>query len=255
MRRAVPGHTSHQSWQVEDASAGTSLTDTGLNAPFVADLLSACLAHERCGVHLYRSVAGRTGLSELGRRYESLLAEAEEHVELLERLILDAGGNPMYVSPSARATERADAGLVEATWILDGSIGAATTELAMLEAVMFAGLKAHDNWELLGELAELSRPGPVRDALTKAVATATSGEDEPLQWARQTRRRMLTVVSTGQEPTPIGESVADDAPDEPALENATKDELYEAAKELDIAGRSSMNKEQLAEAVDQEGGE
>ncbi len=50
--------------QVEDAGTGTDL-DGGLNAPFVADLLSACLAHERCGVHLYRSIAGRSTSSQL----------------------------------------------------------------------------------------------------------------------------------------------------------------------------------------------
>jgi hemerythrin superfamily protein len=43
-----------------------------------------------------------------------------------------------------------------------------------------------------------------------------------------------------------------DAPvdDDPAhVDNATRDELYEMAKKADIAGRSSMNKEELAEAL------
>lgn len=35
-------------------------------------------------------------------------------------------------------------------------------------------------------------------------------------------------------------------------EDATKDELYEAAKEADISGRSSMNKDELKEALEQE---
>ena len=33
-------------------------------------------------------------------------------------------------------------------------------------------------------------------------------------------------------------------------EGSTRDELYERAKELDVEGRSSMNKAQLAEAID-----
>jgi hypothetical protein len=41
--------------QVLDAGSDTALADTGLEPAFTADLLSACLAHERCGVHLYRS--------------------------------------------------------------------------------------------------------------------------------------------------------------------------------------------------------
>lgn len=188
--------------QKEDASAGTGLIDTGLNAPYVADLLSACLAHERCGVHLYRSVAGRTLLPELRDRYEEFLAETETHVELLEQLILGTGGDPMYVSPSARATERANAGLVEATWILDGSIDAATAELAMLEAVMMAELIDHDNWLLLGELTAAMNPGDVRDSVRSVAERILAQEADHFQWARETRRRMLTVVATGQEPIP-----------------------------------------------------
>ena len=36
------------------------LLPDSVNSAFVANLLSAMLTHERCGVHLYRSVAGRT---------------------------------------------------------------------------------------------------------------------------------------------------------------------------------------------------
>ena len=39
------------------------------------------------------------------------------------------------------------------------------------------------------------------------------------------------------------------APGAPDTEGMTRDELYEKAKELDITGRSSMSKDELAEAV------
>lgn len=38
---------------------------------------------------------------------------------------------------------------------------------------------------------------------------------------------------------------------EGATEEPTKDELYEEAKELDVEGRSSMNKDELQEAVEE----
>jgi hypothetical protein len=56
--------------QVQDGGSTTVLAEMGLAAAFVADLLSACLAHERCGVHLYRSIAGRTADAELRVQYE-----------------------------------------------------------------------------------------------------------------------------------------------------------------------------------------
>jgi hypothetical protein len=101
--------------QVLDASEDTALAEADLRADVVADLLSACLAHERCGVHLYRSVAGRSDDLTLRERYEVFGAETEEHVRILEELVARAGGDPHYVSPAARATEMAGAGLIEST--------------------------------------------------------------------------------------------------------------------------------------------
>lgn len=31
------------------------MAEAGVNGPFMADLLSACLMHEQCGLHLYRT--------------------------------------------------------------------------------------------------------------------------------------------------------------------------------------------------------
>ena len=131
--------------QVPDAGSSTALVDAGVNATFVADLLSACAAHERCGVQLYRSVAGRTVDAELRAQYERFGAETREHVDKLEELITAAGGDPQYVSAAARATEKAGAGLLESTFLLGGAIDPLTAEVAMLEAVMLAEAKDRAN--------------------------------------------------------------------------------------------------------------
>jgi hypothetical protein len=57
------------------------LADAGLNGPFVADLLSDMLAHERCGAQLYRSVSQRTNSPVLRERYDRSGNETVEHVE------------------------------------------------------------------------------------------------------------------------------------------------------------------------------
>src|SRR3954470_14563168 len=86
---------------------------SGLNAPFVADLLSAFLAHEQCGVHLYRTVAGATANPMLEAKYRDFLGQTEEHVRILEELIGDLGGNPFYVSPSARLVHAMNTGMLQ----------------------------------------------------------------------------------------------------------------------------------------------
>ena len=57
-----------QQMSPEDARRAASRTRS--NSAFVADLLSAMLTHERCGVHLYRSVDGRTTEPEAKKKYE-----------------------------------------------------------------------------------------------------------------------------------------------------------------------------------------
>jgi ferritin-like metal-binding protein YciE len=182
--------------QVADAGSNTDLASTGLNAAYLADFLSACLAHERCGVHLYRSVAGRTMLAELRERYEEFGRETEEHVSLLEELVLGAGGNPNYVSPAARGSEKAAAGLLESTWALGGSIDDATEELMMIEAVMVAEAKCLGNWQLLANIATDMADGEVKRQFTSTTADVLAEESEHYGWATEARTRMIYGLAT-----------------------------------------------------------
>src|SRR3954468_5942909 len=94
--------------QVTDETLRAQLAVEGVNTAFVADLLSDCLTHERGGLRLYRSVAGRTNNPVLKARYSHFGSETEMHVTILETLIRDLGGDPAYVSQTARNTEKAD---------------------------------------------------------------------------------------------------------------------------------------------------
>lgn len=183
--------------QVPDAGAMTALADTGVNAPFVADLLSACLAHERCGVHLYRSVAGRTGDAELSAQYEHFGEETCDHVERLEHLVVAAGGDPQYVSPPARATEMAAAALLESTFLLEGSLDPLTTELVMLEAVVLAEARDRGNWLLLQKLASRMAAGDVRRQFETVAAAVLAQEEEHYTWASGTREALLMSMAVG----------------------------------------------------------
>lgn len=268
--------------QVLDAGTGTALEDLGMNAPFVADLLSACLAHERCGVHLYRSVAARTQLDDLRAQYEHFGEETLDHVRLLEELIGATGGDPMYVSGSARATEKAAAGIVESTFMLSGSVDSTTAELSMLEAVVLAETKDHANWQLLSMLAAQMPDGEIRARFASTAARVLAQEADHYGWARDTRAAMLFTLATGAEPPPTETRDALLEQDEATLMAAsdvdtrsarrrgqredplvrdvsdllemTRDELYEQAKELRIEGRSEMSKDQLAKAVAEHAG-
>ena len=167
-----------------------------LNPPFVLDFLSAALMHEQCGRHLYRSVAGRTNNPMLEAKYEHFGDETEEHVLALQDLITAVGGEPGYVSPSARATEKLDHGALEATFMLDGSLDIMTRELVMLDAVVVAETMDRANWQAIEQIGSELSDGPHKDAFTAATSRVCPQEDDHLAWAQQKRAQILHLQAT-----------------------------------------------------------
>jgi ferritin-like metal-binding protein YciE len=182
------------------------LADTKLNGPFVADLLSDMAAHERCGAQLYRSLAGRTNNPLLKKQYEHFGKETATHVTVLETLVERLGGDPMYVSPAARASTKAGTGLLESTFLLTGSVDLMTQELVMLDAVLLAEAKDHANWGCLAALVETLPEGEVRDAFTEAVDAVLPQEDEHFGWAADTRCKMISAQATSRATQVVGEA-------------------------------------------------
>jgi ferritin-like metal-binding protein YciE len=165
--------------------------EAGLNGPFVADMLSDMLMHERCGFHLYRSVAGRSNNPMLKRRYEEFGAQTEVHIEVLEELITNLGGDPGYTSPISRATEKLNFGALEGSFMLSGSVDLMDQEMVMLNAVVLAETIDSANWETLAALAEALADGEVKTALAAAVERVLPQEQEHIDWPRQMRQQMM----------------------------------------------------------------
>jgi hypothetical protein len=172
------------------------LLPDSINSAFVADLLSAMLTHERCGVHLYRSVAGRTTERAARAKYEEFGRQTLRHVEILEQLIASAGGNPNYVSFHGRAVEGMNSKLLESTFALGGSIDVIGQEMAMLDAVFLAETIDHANWTTLAALVARLPEGSLRSSFRAAVDEVEAQEDEHLEWARKTRKELALQLAT-----------------------------------------------------------
>jgi rubrerythrin len=163
----------------------------GVNGDFVSDVLSAVLTHERCGTHLYRSCAARSLNPMLQAKYRSFGADTERHVAVLEELIRSAGGNPAYVSPSARMVQVMDTKMVESTYAVSGSVDLMTAEMAMLDAVFLAETMDNANWVLLERLTPMLPEGALRDGIEAAVAEVRAEEEEHLSWVLETKERLV----------------------------------------------------------------
>lgn len=195
---------------------------SGLNGPFVADMLSDMLMHERCGFHLYRSVAGRSNNPMLKRKYEEFGAQTEMHIEVLEQLITELGGDPGYTSPISRVTEKLNFGALEGSFMLSGSVDLMDQEMAMLNAVVLAETIDSANWETLAALAEGLEGGEVKDAMNRAVERVLPQEVEHIDWPRQMRQQMMILQARSKATQTVGlgatalmdkiHSLFDDAP-------------------------------------------
>lgn len=205
--KQAPGLSGEPDRLVTDEVLAEQVSLDGLNTPFVADLLSGALTHERCGRHLYRSVAERTNNPILGRHYRHFGEETEHHVEVLEHLVTAVGGNPAYVSPYARAVEASDSKLLEATFLTIGALDPMTAEMAMLDAVFAAEAVDHANWEALRSLCQHLPSGQLREVFETAVTEILAQEEEHFGWARETRAKLVTLQATSATAAKAGQKM------------------------------------------------
>jgi len=170
----------------QDELEATVLSGSDRNVAFIAGTLSAFVAHERAGLSLYRVAAGLSDNPQLVAKYEEFGRETAEHISIYETLIAALGGDPAYVSPAARMTEQMGNKLLEAPISLAGSVDLLTLETSLLEAVMIAEHKCHDNWKLLSKMGEELTEEPFTSQIRDAVATVEPQEDEHIRWASDT---------------------------------------------------------------------
>jgi rubrerythrin len=166
----------------------------------IEDKLSEFLMVEQCGLQLYTTVAARSHTPKLKAKYEEFGRETAHHREVLVKLIAAVGGDPDYVSPSARVVQFKAAKLLESALTVDG-LSQAEIECSDLENVLLAETKDHADWHVLAQLAEQAT-GDLKQALQSAVSEVEEEEDEHLEWARETLSRMTLQMVTEGKPAP-----------------------------------------------------
>jgi rubrerythrin len=186
----------------EDELETTVLAGSDRNVVFIAGTLSAFLAHERAGLTLYRVATEHSDNPALVAKYEEFGRQTAEHIEIYETLVTTLGGDPAYVSPAARMTEQMGAKLLEGVISLSGSVDLLTLETSLLEAVVIAEHKCHDNWKLLARMGDELTEEPGRSAIRDAVARVESQEDEHVQWATDTWFQMA--MTNAEHPAATG---------------------------------------------------
>jgi hypothetical protein len=149
--------------------------------------------------------AGRCTDAALVQRYTAFGEETARHREILVRLIERLGGDPAYVSPTARLAQAKAAALLQ-TALVAGGLSQPEREAADLANVLLAETKDHADWHLLQQLGAQVDDAAVRTAFEETVPRVEEEEDEHLSWARDTltERTLLRVTRARPHPPRAG---------------------------------------------------
>ena len=180
----------HPERTVTDAELADVAAGTGLNGPFVADLLVSCAAHENMGVNLYTTLGAQTQNPMAQKQFAKFREDSRLAVGIYEELMTQLGIPVGYISQVARMTEAMDAKLVEA-FLLSGSADPMTKEVKGVEAVMLASTLCVANASLLEQLCEGLDEGEAKTAMRAAVDQLAPVAAEHLEWAARMQHQMV----------------------------------------------------------------
>ena len=143
------------------------------------ELLYQALETERGGIKIYETALTCVQNQDLKREWQEYLEQTRIHEEVLLTVFKVLGLKPETQTPGREVVAHIGASLVAAMEMAkaSGSLGAA--QLVAGECVVLAETKDHQNWELIGHLAEHGQ-GEETAALKTAFELVEQEEDHHL---------------------------------------------------------------------------
>ena len=154
----------------------------------LTELLYQALETEKGGVDIYKTAVRCAVNDELKEEWEKYLEQTQNHVEIVENILTEAGLDPKQETPGRKVVRHIGESLVKAMTMALKEDKPEAAQLVAAEAVVFAETKDHLNWELIGEAAKKTK-GELAKALKEAHDEVEDQEDEHLYhttgWARE----------------------------------------------------------------------
>lgn len=151
------------------------------------ELLYQAMETELGGEKLYMAAVDSAVNTDVKEEWRQYLEETRTHQEILQGIFAAAGLDPETDSPGRRVLRLKAEALVEAVGQARGK-DARLGELVAAECIVEAESKDHQNWELLGKMAE-HLDGELKDAVQEAYDEVSQQEAEHLfhtmGWARE----------------------------------------------------------------------
>lgn len=153
----------------------------------VRELLLQALETERGGIQVYTAALKAVQNKDLKQEWQGYLDETRTHEEVLIQVFKDLGMDTEAPSPGRTVVAHQGASLVTAIEMAIKNANAIGAELVACECVVLAETKDHQNWELIGKVAEAG--GPHAKVLKAAYEAVEQDEDHHLYhtkgWCRE----------------------------------------------------------------------
>ncbi|GGD58160.1 hypothetical protein [Pseudoxanthomonas indica] len=153
----------------------------------VTELLLQALETERGGIKVYTAAIKAAVNEDLKKEWQEYLDETRTHEQVLLRVFEQVGLDPEAASPGRSVVTHHGESLVAAIEMAIANAEPAAAELVAAECVVLAETKDHQNWELIGKVAE--NGGPDAKVLKAAFDAVEQDEDHHLYhtmgWARE----------------------------------------------------------------------
>jgi hypothetical protein len=152
------------------------------------ELMYQALETEIGGQQIYLAAIDCAQHPELGEEWEKYLEETQMHEQILRETFERIGLDPEKETPGRVILRHKAEGLAQAMAMAMQKGGPGAAELVAAECVVEAETKDHQNWELIGKVAE-TLGGETAAALSEAHEQVEEQEDEHLYhtmgWARE----------------------------------------------------------------------
>lgn len=153
----------------------------------VHELLLQALETERGGIKIYTTALLAAQNDDLKEEWQGYLDETRTHEQVLTNVFSELGMDTEEQSPGRSVVAHLGASLVKAMEMAISSAPPEAAELVACECVVLAETKDHQNWELIGKVAEAG--GSNAKVLKAAFEAVEKDEDHHLYhtqgWCRE----------------------------------------------------------------------
>lgn len=149
------------------------------NTNQVNELLLQALETERGGIQIYTAAIEAAVNQDLRKEWEEYLEETRTHEQVLTRVFEQLELDTEAASPGREIVAHHGRSLVEAIRLAREAGDPDAAQLVAAECVVLAETKDHQNWELIGHVAERSS-GPTAKVLKQAHEAVEKDEDHHL---------------------------------------------------------------------------